>query len=338
MTNKKIKTALLILLAIFLIVFCTVADSVLSSQTVKKTDYAMNAVISIEITDKNAEDAANLIANEIKERENIISWRVESSEIAKINEQKEAKVSERTAKLISDIKAVCEKSGGAVDLTIGGLTRLWNIGSEDFSLPSNDDIQNALDTVNFEKTAVVDNTVSIAAEQFLDLGFVGKGIACDDAKKVLDENKIKRAIINVGGSLLLYGESDFTVGIRNPLGEVNDYFAVLTLSESFVSTSGNYERYSDLDGKRYHHILSTETGYPIENDLLSVTVIAPSGMLSDALSTAVYCLGYEKSLDLLKEYSAEAVFVFADKTVRLTDGIKDKFKIENNEFKLWNEN
>lgn len=338
MKDKKKRTVIIAVSAALLIAFAVVSDIVFSKKEIEKTDFAMGAVISQKITGRNAEEAAEEIISQIKKRENAISWRIEDSEIALLNKNKSSRISEETLSVLNELVDVCRKSSGAVDLTIGNLTGLWNIGSENFTVPEEREIAEILDAVSWEKVKIEDRFVNIGENQKIDLGFAGKGLACDDAKKVLDKNKISEAIINVGGSLCLYGKDDFTVGIRNPLGDVSDYMAVITTDEGFVSTSGNYERVSEYGGKKYHHILSTETGYPVENDLLSVTVVCQSGLLSDALSTACYCLGYEKSLELLVEYDAEAVFIFDSKTVKVTEGLKDKTEIKNDEFELWKEN
>ena len=338
MKDKKKIAVIFAVSAALLIVFAVIFDAFLSKKEIEKTDFAMGAVISQKITGRNADETADEIISSIKERENAISWRIENSEIARLNKNKKAELSNETISVIDELLDVCEKSSGAVDLTIGNLTGLWNIGSENFIIPEKEEISEKLVDVSWKKVEIKKNTVALGENQKIDLGFAGKGLACDDAKRVLDANKISKAIINVGGSLCLYGKDDFTVGLRNPLGDVSDYMAVITIGEGFVSTSGNYERFSESDGKKYHHIISTETGYPVENDLLSVTVVCNSGLLSDALSTACYCLGYEKSLELLEEYDAEAVFIFDSKAVKVTEGLKDKTEIKNDEFKLWKEN
>ncbi len=338
MSKNKRFTILTAIAAAVVIVCIVVADFFLSMQIIEKTDYAMGAVVTQNIKGKNASETASEIINEIKETESAISWRIDDSQIAKLNENKSCEMSEKIINIFSQTIEFCKKSGGVVDPTVGALTRLWNIGTEEFRLPEEAEIKNALKNVSYSDVKIKNNTVSIGEKQFVDLGFIGKGVACDEAKNILLKNKIKEAIINVGGNLYLHGEGTYTVGIRNPLGEVSDYIAVLNVEESFLATSGNYERLSESDGKKYHHILSTETGYPVENDLLSVTVVCDSGMLSDALSTAVYCLGYDGGIKLLEEYDAEAVFIFNDKSIKITDGLKGKFELKDNEFKLWKEN
>lgn len=336
-SNKK-TTLIVIALVAALIIISVVADILSENHETQKTDFAMGAVISQNIKGKDCETAAEEIISEIKERENNISWRIKNSEIGELNKNKAAEVSEETLEMLKQLLDICKNSNGAVDLTVGKLTELWNIGSEKFIPPSETEIRNALKSVSWEKVKIRNNLVSISENQKIDLGFAGKGIACDDAKEILDKSKVSEAIINVGGSLCLYGKDEFTVGIRNPLGDVSDYMAVLTVGEGFISTSGNYERFSEYQSEKYHHILSTETGYPVKNNLLSVTVFCSSGLLSDALSTACYCLGYEGSLSLLEKYDAQAVFIFDTNEVRVTDGLKDKIRIENNEFELWKEN
>lgn len=336
--NNRKRTVTVITLVAALVIISVVADIFLTNRETEKTDFAMGAVISQNIKGKECETAAEEIISAIKKRENAISWRIEDSEIAELNKNKTAQVSEKTLEMLKQLLSVCKSSGGAVDLTVGKLTGLWNIGSENFVPPDGREIENALETVSWEKVKISNNLVTISENQKLDLGFAGKGIACDDAKEILDKSKISEAIINVGGSLCLYGEDEFTVGIRNPLGDVSDYMAVLRVKEGFISTSGNYERLSEYNGEKYHHILSTETGFPVKNNLLSVTVFCTSGLLSDALSTACYCLGYEESFSLLEKYDAQAVFIFDTKEVKVTDGLKDKIEIKNNEFELWKEN
>ena len=125
------------------------------------------------------------------------------------------------------------------------------------------------------------------------------------------------------------------MGIRDPFSESSaESFASLTLPACCVSTSGSYERYFERDGVRYHHILDPKTGYPAESGLVSVTVVCDDGFLSDALSTACFVLGYEKSLPLLEKYGARAVFVFNDKSVRVTGSLADSFELEKDGFKL----
>ena len=210
-------------------------------------------------------------------------------------------------------------SGGAFDLTVGRLSSLWDFDDDIKKVPSEAEIKKELSTVDYEKIAINGANVAIGKGQTLDLGAVGKGAACDAAKAYLQKSGVKGAVVSVGGSILAFGKRNkigdkWRIAVRHPREE-NAYIGVINLSEGFVSTSGDYEKYFEKDGKRYHHILDANTGYPSDSGLSSVTVVCDSGTLSDALSTACFILGEEKSKELLDEYSAAAIFIDKDLNV-----------------------
>ena len=183
------------------------------------------------------------------------------------------------------------------------------------------------------------SSIYIGDKCTLDLGAVGKGIACDVVQDYLKKQKeVSGAVIAVGGSILLYGSkadgSDWNVAVQNPRGQDGEAMGVLSLSGTTnVSTSGDYEKYFMQDGKRYQHILDPSTGYPADSGLISVTIVSDSGLLSDGLSTACFVLGKEKGEKLLETYGAEGVFIDQNKKVTVTKGLKDKFTILNKEYK-----
>lgn len=183
------------------------------------------------------------------------------------------------------------------------------------------------------------SSIYIGDKCTLDLGAVGKGIACDVVQDYLKKQKeVSGAVIAVGGSILLYGSkadgSDWNVAVQNPRGQDGEAMGVLSLSGTTnVSTSGDYEKYFMQDGKRYHHILDPSTGYPADSGLISVTIVSDSGLLSDGLSTVCFVLGKEKGEKLLETYGAEGVFIDQNKKVTVTKGLKDKFTILNKEYK-----
>ena len=182
------------------------------------------------------------------------------------------------------------------------------------------------------------SSIYIGDKCTLDLGAVGKWIACDVGQDYLKKQKeVSGAVIAVGGSILLYGSkadgSDWNVAVQNPRGQDGEAMGVLSLSGTTnVSTSGDYEKYFMQDGKRYHHILDPSTGYPADSGLISVTIVSDSGLLSDGLSTACFVLGKEKGEKLLETYGAEGVFIDQNKKVTVTKGLKDKFTILNEEY------
>ncbi len=223
-------------------------------------------------------------------------------------------VGETNNSYIYEQAAICtdiaKASDGAFDFTVGKLTKLWNIGFDNARVPDKKEISDALMSVGYDRVTLDGNTVRVASGQEIDFGAIGKGYACDKAKEFLENSKIKKAVISVGGSLLFHGKKSggWTVAVRDPFSE-NGIFGTFVFDGGFVSTSGSYERYFEAEGKKYHHILDPATGYPAESDLVSVTVIADGGALSDALSTACFVLGFEKGEALLIRYGASGIFI-----------------------------
>ncbi|MBQ7654602.1 MAG: FAD:protein FMN transferase [Clostridia bacterium] len=334
MKSKKVIFGVAAILAVVLLVTLIGRDT-----DFEKTTYAMAAAVGIKLSGKNCEETAEKINDRIVECENReISRNAAASDVSKINAEKTYTVSDKTVKYISQLKDFSSSCSGAVDITVGELTRLWNIGGEDFKVPGKSEIEQALSSVGYEQIKIINNNVSIGKNQSLDLGCAGKGIACDEALEIIETSGVKRAVISVGGSILLWSKDsneEFTVGIRDPHKSASDYCMTVKTENTFVSTSGTYERFSiDKNGKEYHHILSTTTGYPVENDVLSVTVFCQSGLLSDSLSSACLILGYEKSEELLKKYDASAVYIFKDNTVKTSSGFEYELNVRNNEYVL----
>ena len=303
----------------------------------EKSSIAMGTVISQKIYGaENMTEVTNGVCDTIEKIENVISWRIDSSEAYKLNSEAKVKIGREYADVFSACSDVYKKSGGAFDITVGKLTRMWNIGEENARVPEKKEIKKALGYVDGSKIKVSGKSVICGEGQCVDLGAVGKGLACDKVREYLETTEARSAVISVGGSILLYGENPntgrWTVAVRNPKGEANEYIGTLSLSQGCVSTSGDYERYFEKDGKRYHHIISPETGYPADSGLISVTVVCDSGFLSDALSTACFVMGREKGEELLREYSAEGIFIDSDCNVYITDGLKDSFTLSGTGF------
>lgn len=330
--NKKALIAIIICAAIILGIVSF--DLVNKKSYGEKTDVAMGTVINIKLFGFGTEDTLELISTEINGIEaSLLSWRKDGSDIARINAGAGdyVSVSADTADIISRCGKLSKSCNGVFDLSVGPVTKLWDFGGDNQRLPSTNEIDPALKNVGYTSISVSGNAVRISKGQSLDLGAVGKGVACDKVRELLNGTGVKSAIVSVGGSVLLYGDRDFSVGIVNP---DNDKLAMgtLKLSKTCVSTSGDYEKNFEQDGKTYHHILDATTGYPATGEFKSVTVVSESGLMSDALSTVCYIVGYQKSIELLKAYDAEAVFIFKNNAVNVTDGLKDSFELTDSSF------
>ena len=332
--NKK---SLIAVILCAVIVFGIVSyDFISSRNSCEKTSVAMGTVVPFNLYGSGAKKDLDKIETEINGLENsVLSWRKKGSDVYRINESagSSVSVSPDTAKIIGQCIDISDDCGGVFDITIGNVTKLWDFGGNNQRLPSDDEIKTALGSVGYKNVSISGNAVRKKKGQSLDLGAVGKGFACDKIKDLLTKGRTKSAVVSVGGSLLIYGKRTFSVGIVNPDNDKQS-MGTLKLKDTCVSTSGNYEKYFEKDGKRYHHILNATTGYPATSEFKSVTVVCSSGLLSDALSTVCYIAGYRKSVDILKEYDAEAVFIFNNNAVKVTDGLADKFTVTNDSYTL----
>lgn len=336
--KKKLgKKSLIAIILCAVIVFGIVAyDFIGGRSSCEKTSVAMGTVVTVKLFGFGAKNDLEKVETEINGLESsVLSWRKEGSDVYRINEGagSPVSVSPDTAKIIAQCTSISDDCNGVFDITVGNITKLWDFGGENQRLPSDDEIKTALGSVGYKNVSVSGNAVRINKGQSLDLGAVGKGFACDKIKDLLKKGRTKSAVVSVGGSLLIYGKRTFPIGIINPDNDKQS-MGTLKLKDTCVSTSGNYEKYFEQDGKRYHHILNATTGYPATSEFKSVTVVCESGLLSDALSTVCYIAGYRKSVEILKKYDAEAVFIFNNNAVKATDGLSGKFTVTDDSYTL----
>ena len=336
--KKKLnKKSLIAIILCAVIVFGIVSyDFISGRSSCEKTSVAMGTVVTVKLFGFGAKNDLDKIETEINGLENsVLSWRKEGSDVYRINKGSgtQVSVSPDTVKIIGQCIDISDDCGGVFDITIGNVTKLWDFGGDNQRLPSDDEIKTALGSVGYKNVSISGNAVQIKKGQSLDLGAVGKGFVCDKIKELLDKGRTKSAVVSVGGSLLIYGNRTFSVGIINPDNDKQS-MGTLKLKDTCVSTSGNYEKYFEQNGKRYHHILNATTGYPATSEFKSVTVVCESGLISDALSTVCYIAGYRKSVEILKKFDAEAVFIFNNNAVRVTDGLSGKFTVTDDSYTL----
>lgn len=294
-------------------------------------------------------DAVMSLLDQMEEQE--LSWRLETSEIYAANSTAGSKegylMSDEMTCVMEKCLDLSQRSEGAFDVTIGSVVRLWNIDSwtageqaGDYVLPERELLQRALGCSGYEKLGLEpevsgENGEILQARFFLpagmqlDLGAAGKGLALDRILDGLRDSKISGAVISVGGSVLTYGEkpdhTDWKVGVVNPL-DTAEYIGILSLKGQWcVSTSGDYERYVEVDGVRCHHIIDPATGMPADSAVHSVTILTREGLLGDMLSTACFVLGPGKGMELARQYGAEALFVTTEGETVMTEGMESFF-------------
>lgn len=363
---KKAVLALLIIALIIPQSACkSNGQNAASNQGISKTGFFLDTVCSITIygladqdgkladmTDEELEKECYLIITDAfklcSEYENMLSKTIETSDIARINnaEGKAVTVSDETIEVLKKGLEFGRLSGGAFDITIGKATDLWNFhdnaetGHEGGIVPSEEALKEAIRHVNYENIKIEGNGVSLTdPETEINLGGIAKGYIADKAAEYLEERGVVSAIVDLGGNIVAIGgktsqiaasgdtqETDFKIGIKDPLSSSGGLLELIPCKNKTVVTSGTYERYFEKDGVKYHHILDVNTGYPVDTDVLSVTIIADRGKSADCdgLSTTCLALGMEKGMELVKSLEGfEAVFVDTNGRVEVSsDSIK----------------
>ena len=258
-----------------------------------------------------------------KEKENSLTSKINSAGTEPIE------LDSATAELLKTALAVSEASNGAFDITVKPLVDLWAQAEKAQEIPSEDAFEAALASVGYENLILAENTLTKAdSDTQIDLGGIGKGGAISHLIAELSKLPFVGGLVSFGSNVAVFGEkpdrSPFRVAIRDPKHE-NGRVGVLTLSPGEVlSVSGDYERFVEIDGVRYHHILDPETGYPCDSGLSSVAVVAKDGALADALSTALFGMGKERAIALypLGVFDFEALLIASDGALTSTDGMQ----------------
>lgn len=329
---KKTAVAIVIIIAAALVGFLVYDGTV--NKEISSDFFSMNTYSTVKLKGALSGEAAEEIRELTEKLDTEILSRTSGKSVVSVLNKNGGGNAEKILAYLDILFDVCKKSEGAFDFTLGAVSDLWNFGSNPV-LPDETEISAVLSHSGYEKL-ILDGNELVYGDKLavIDFGAAGKGIALDEIKNILADKKIKEAVVSIGGSVLLMGDKEFTVGIRNPEGNSGSYIAKLHIPEGCVSTSGSYEQQFEADGKKYHHILDPETGYPVDNGLLSVTIISDSGILSDALSTACFVLGYEKGKALAEAYDCGVIFVTEDKKVCAKNGAENHIEITDNAYTL----
>ena len=273
------------------------------------------------------EEALLEAVKELRRVEDVFTtWR--PSELTRLNDaagQGPQVVSREQAKLIARALKIGELSGGAFDVTFYSVGKLWDFKATPPKLPNKAEIAAALEKVGWSKVKVdlAASSVELPAGTKIGLGGIAKGYGVDRAMRVIMKRGIRHALVNAGGDLKALGRDrgqPWEVAVRNPR-QREQILAVLPVSNVCVVTSGDYERFFEHEGKRYHHILDPRTGYPSQG-CISATVTAPDAAFADALATALCVLGPKQGLELVESLPrVEAILVDLDGKVHVSKGL-----------------
>ena len=279
-----------------------------------KTLNLMGSVFQITLVDSDSISAhqnINKAILEIERIENLISeWRPQT-QISQVNQNagiKPVKVDKEVFELTKKAIWFSEISNGAFDISIVAMDKIWKFDGTMEKLPSKKAIRNSIVNVNY-KNIVLDsiNSTIFLSKKGMKIGFgsIGKGYAADKARKLLQESGIIAGIINAAGDIATWGTqingNPWRIGVNNPL-ETGETIEILEFSgNNAVTTSGNYEKYAEINDKRYSHIINPKTGYP-STELISVTIIGPNAEMCNGFSTSIMVLGLEKGIKLINKF------------------------------------
>lgn len=314
------------------VLFCVLLLSVCCSCTaspVKATFFAMDTVMTLELYgDKATLEAAK---EEILRLDSLFSIGKEASDVSRLNIHGEAEIAPETAEVLAYGQEISQATGGALELTIAPLVDCWGWYDGNTAVPDAAALSQALSLVDGGGLTLNDNQASLSRSGMaVDLGCIAKGYTASHVAQMLSERGVSSALINLGGNVQTLGTkpdgSDWVIGIADA-SDPAAYLGTLSVSDCAVVTSGDYQRYFEEDGRRYHHILDPKTGYPTDNGLHSVTVVCDDGTLADGLSTALFVMGLSQAEAFWRSgvYEFEAVFQ-ADEGLFVTAGLADSIQ------------
>ncbi len=301
------------------IAFCSAAILLLLSGCTpnhnnSSTRILMDTVVNIEA------EAEYSVVNEAmvlcEKYENLFSRTKPNSEVSRLNFGEVFEVSDDTLSLINTTLNYSEISGGAFDITIGSVSCLWDFNEG--KVPTKSQIEENIKNVSFKKIKNEGKNINLGGAK-IDLGGAAKGFVADKIRDYFKSRNVKNATINLGGNIVVLGDTQ-DIGVKNPFADGT--VATIRVKDKAVVTAGTYERKFEKDGKEYHHILNTKTGYPVDTDLASVTVISDDATKADILSTTLLIMGLNEGLSFIeKQEGIEALFITNDGEIHISSGI-----------------
>jgi thiamine biosynthesis lipoprotein len=286
---------------------------------IKRSRILLGTLVEIQVKDKDKEKAGSSIEKafeEIKRIDELFSTYNEDSPVWKINHNQDTLINVDPE--IFSLMVLCDSiynfTYGCFDVSLNKLLTTWGFDGDDPSLPAEDKLSSALLNSGWNNIKLLeDNLIKRVAGIELNFGAIAKGYAVDKAISVLKEDQINSALINAGGEIKTIWD-DWVIGIQHPRNQ-NQIIEKVDPGEMSVATSGDYEKYFELNGKRYHHILNPKTGYPADG-LISVTVLNKSCTIADALATAVFVLGQVKGLRLIENLPETEVMIIDKQMIK----------------------
>ena len=305
-----------------LLFVCLLLTACTADRTAEREFFAMDTLMHVKIW---GSDAADAVRQELFRLEKLLSVTENSSDVALLNCGGYKRISDETDELLHSALAISERTGGAFDPTVYPLVRLWGFTEATQRVPSQDELQAALSHIGIENVDAQDGFAELKNGAQLDFGGIAKGYAAERCSSILQASGVEAALLALGGNVQTVGSkpdgTPWAIGIADP-AQPEQSLATLRFTGSLaLVTSGGYQRYFEENGVRYHHILDPKTGMPAQSGLASVTVLAQSGTLADALSTALFVMGLDEATEFWRASDDfEAVFITDDGEIYATAG------------------
>ena len=320
------------------------ASDLEKSEASESEIFALDTAITLKVYGSKRVVVLKKLEDMINELDEMLSTGKETSEVSRLNRSGVAVLSPTVANLVKRSLDIYKKTDGLFDITIYPLMELWGFPTKNYKVPSEKEIEEKLKLVGSDKIDFNEETRKISFKNKgmeIDFGGIGKGYITDELVKILTDEKVESAIINLGGNVFGFRKkpdgSLWNIAIRDP-NEPDKYMAAIRLEDSAVITSGGYERYFEENGVIYHHILDPRTGKPSESGLKSVSIISKDGTLADALSTSLFIMGEEKAVKYWKENGSnfDILLMTNDNRLLVSAGIKDKVISDNYKIEVIN--
>ena len=303
-----------------------------STEPVSQEIFAMDTYMTVTAYSDNAQKGVTDAIAEIQRLDNLLSIGKEDSEISKLNKSGSAALSDDTAVMVTKALDLYKSTGGAFDITVLPLMELWGFTTQDYYVPTEDEIQSTLQRVGADKLTWDESTktLTLGDKQEIDLGGIAKGFTSSRIMEIFKKDGVTCGMVSLGGNVHLLGTkqdgSAWRVGIQDP-DNTDDMLGVLEASDCAIITSGAYERNFEKDGVTYHHIIDPATGKPSNSGLTSVTIVSKDGTLADGLSTSLFVMGKDKAIAYWKQHADEfdTILVDKDRNVYITEGIAGNF-------------
>lgn len=321
--------------ALAILAVCIAAGSTLDNQNKEASQslFAMDTYMEITAYGRNSEKAVAAAVTEIERLDALLSTGSQTSEVTVLNKDKTGTLSDDVAYLLERSQEINSETDGAFDITIYPVMRAWGFTGEGFRVPSDEELSALTHAIDMTKLECENGVLTIPEDMEIDFGGIAKGYTAERVAEIMKQYGIKSAKLNLGGNVQTIGtktdKSAWKIAVKSP-DESKAYIGIVSVADKAVVTSGSYERYFEQDGVTYHHIIDPETGKPVRNGLVSVTIISTDGTYADGMSTALFVMGKDKAIAYWKAHREQFDFVLLDESgmMYVSEGIEKDFNSE----------